>query len=51
MADSIRCFRTSDITYITNLTTNVQYLGDGTDWLKSVDGLYPRGTWRLALEG
>tara|TARA_B100002019_G_scaffold292620_1_gene316389 strand:- start:4721 stop:6160 length:1440 start_codon:yes stop_codon:yes gene_type:complete len=42
---------TSDITYITNLTTNVQYRWDGTDWLKSVDGLYPRGTWRLALEG
>ena len=43
--------KTSDITYITNLTTNVQYRWDGTDWLKSVDGLYPRGTWRLALEG
>ena len=42
---------TTDITYTTNLTTNVQYRWDGTDWLKSVDGLYPRGTWRLALEG
>ena len=41
----------TDITYITNLTTNIQYRWDGTDWLKSVDGLYPRGTWRLALEG
>ena len=42
---------TSSITFITNLTTNIQYRWDGTDWLKSVDGLYPRGTWRLALEG
>ncbi len=42
---------TATITYITNLTTNVQYRWDGKDWLKSVDGLYPRGTWRVALEG
>ena len=41
----------NDITYITNLTTNVQYRWDGNDWLKSVDGLYPRGTWRLSLDG
>ena len=42
---------TSTVSYVTNLTTNIQYRWDGTDWLKSVDGLYPRGTWRLALEG
>jgi len=42
---------TSNVSYVTNLTTNIQYRWDGTDWLKSVDGLYPRGTWRLALEG
>jgi len=41
----------NDVTYVTNLTTNVQYRWDGNDWLKSVDGLYPRGTWRLALDG
>jgi len=41
----------NDVTYVTNLTTNVQYRWDGTDWLKSVDGLYPRGTWRLSLDG
>ena len=42
---------TSTVSYVSNLTTNIQYRWDGTDWLKSVDGLYPRGTWRLALEG
>jgi len=35
--------------YTTNLNTGVQYRWDGEDWLKSVDGEYPRGTWRLAL--
>lgn len=39
------------ITYVTNLNSNIQYRWDGNDWLKSVDGLYPRGTWRLALDG
>lgn len=35
--------------YTTNLNTGVQYRFDGQDWLKSVDGEYPRGAWRLAL--
>ena len=39
------------ITYITNLNTGIQYRWDGTDWLLSVEGLYPEGTWRIALNG
>ena len=39
------------VTYITNLNTGVQYRWDGTDWLLSVEGLYPEGTWRIALNG
>jgi len=35
--------------YTTNLNTGTQYRFDGEEWLKSVDGEYPRGTWRLAL--
>ena len=39
----------NDIAYTTNLNTGVQYRWDGDEWLQSVDGDYPRGTWRLAL--
>jgi len=35
--------------YTTNLNTDTQYRFDGEEWLKSVDGEYPRGTWRLAV--
>ena len=41
----------SSITYTTNLRTGVQYRWDGTEWLLSVDGEYPGGTWRLNLDG
>lgn len=37
--------------YTTNLNTGIQYRWDGVEWLHSVDGLYPVGTWRLSLEG
>lgn len=35
--------------YTTNLNTGKQYRFNGEEWLLSVDGEYPRGTWRLAL--
>jgi hypothetical protein len=35
--------------YTTNLNTGTQYRFDGNDWLLSVDGEWPRGTWRLSL--
>lgn len=40
---------TTEITYVTNLTTGVQYRYDGENWLMSIDGEYPIGTWRLSL--
>ena len=40
-----------DVTYVTNLNTGVQYRWDGEEWLLSVEGLYPGGTWRIALNG
>jgi len=39
------------LTYTTNLNTGIQYRWDGEDWLLSVDGVYPVGTWRLELNG
>lgn len=35
--------------FVTNLTTNQQYLWTGTEWIKSYQGVYPGGTWRLVL--
>lgn len=38
-----------EITYVTNLNTGTQYRFDGENWLMSIDGEYPIGTWRLNL--
>ena len=40
-----------EVTYVTNLKTGIQYRWDGEEWLLSVEGLYPGGTWRIALNG
>ena len=40
-----------EVTYVTNLNTGVQYRWDGDEWLLSVEGLYPGGTWRVSLNG
>lgn len=39
------------ITYTTNLNTGVQYRFQNNEWLKSVDGEYPVGTWRIETLG
>jgi hypothetical protein len=39
----------TDITYITNSYTGIQYKWDGEQWSKSVDGMYDPGEWRLVL--
>jgi hypothetical protein len=36
-------------TYITNLRTGIQYKWDGVQWLKSFEGEYLPGSWRLTL--
>jgi hypothetical protein len=35
--------------YITNQTTGIQYTWTGLEWLKSFEGLYTQGQWRLVL--
>jgi hypothetical protein len=37
----------STVVYTTNLNTGVQYKYDQDEWILSVDGEYPVGTWRL----
>jgi hypothetical protein len=39
----------TDITYITNSYTGIQYKWDGEQWSKSIDGMYYPGEWRLVL--
>jgi hypothetical protein len=38
-----------NIQYVTNITTSIQYEWTGSSWIKSYQGLYPGGTWRLVL--
>lgn len=38
-----------DIVYVTNLKTGVQYKWDTEEWVKSFDGEYKGGYWRIAL--
>lgn len=45
-------FRAADAVagqYVTNLTTGIQYEWNGEAWVKSYQGVYPGGTWRLVL--
>jgi hypothetical protein len=42
--------RTQDtVQYVTNLTTGIQYKWTGDAWVKSYQGVYPGGRWRLVL--
>jgi hypothetical protein len=38
-----------NLQYVTNITTGIQYEWTGVVWIKSYQGLYPGGTWRLVL--
>jgi hypothetical protein len=42
---------TTEVTYTTNLNTGVQYRYNNNEWLLSIDGDYPVGTWRVELPG
>lgn len=35
--------------YVTNITTGIQYYWTGEEWIKSYQGVYPGGKWRLVL--
>ena len=39
----------SEVQYVTNLTTAIQYKWTGDAWVKSIDGLYAGGSWNLIL--
>jgi hypothetical protein len=39
----------TNIQYVTNLTTSLQYRWTGSVWVKSYEGLYPGGQWSLVL--
>ena len=40
----------ADVTqYVTNITTGIQYRWTGESWVKSYQGVYVGGTWRLVL--
>lgn len=40
---------TTDVTYITNIYTGVQYKWENGEWTKSMEGSYPAGSWRIIL--
>ena len=37
--------------YVTNLNTGIQYKFNGTEWVKSYEGVYRQGTWSIVLDG
>ena len=41
--------QTTQIEYVTNITTGIQYRWTTTEWVKSYEGLYPTGEWSLVL--
>lgn len=40
-----------ETTYVTNLRTSVQYKFENGEWINSIDGEYPVGTWGMILDG
>ena len=38
-----------NVQYVTNITTVIQYKWTGATWVKSYQGLYPGGQWRIVL--
>jgi hypothetical protein len=40
---------TNIIQYVTNITTGIQYKWIDSSWVKSYQGVYVGGTWRLVL--
>lgn len=42
--------QSEEIVYTTNLNTNIQYRFKNHEWLRSIEGEYPVGTWRIVLD-
>jgi len=36
--------------YVTNLNTGIQYRFNGTEWVKSYEGVYTQGNWSIVLD-
>lgn len=39
----------TNVQFVTNLTTQLQYRWTGSNWVKSYEGLYPAGEWSIVL--
>ena len=39
----------TELTYITNIYTGIQYKWDGGSWAKSFEGIYDKAAWRIVL--
>ena len=37
--------------YVTNTNTGIQYRFNGTEWVKSYEGVYTQGKWTIVLDG
>ncbi len=37
--------------YVTNSNTGIQYRFNGTEWVKSYEGIYTAGNWSIVLDG
>ena len=41
----------STLHYVTNTNTGIQYRFNGTEWVKSYEGVYTQGNWTIVLDG
>ena len=41
----------STLHYVTNLNTGIQYRFNGTEWVKSYEGVYTQGNWSIVIDG
>jgi hypothetical protein len=37
--------------YVTNVNTGIQYRFNGTEWVKSYEGVYTQGNWSIVIDG
>ena len=41
----------STLHYVTNSNTGIQYRYNGTEWVKSYEGVYTQGNWSIVIDG